>query len=95
MRSNLQRWERRLGEMKRCNSIAELVQKYGDAPHKVPQDGFEIWHYPLGAEAGMLYSIHVSVWPDQSSQIYMHLEPINIPDTAPGLPWWKFWKRRI
>jgi hypothetical protein len=75
--------------MKDCKSIAELVRQYGEAPHKVPQDAFEIWHYPLGAESGMLYSIHVSVWPDQSSQIYMHMEPTEAPDTAPR-PRWRF-----
>ena len=50
MRSNLQQWEQRLQQMKDCKSIGELLRQFGAAPHKVPQDGFEIWHYPLGAD---------------------------------------------
>jgi hypothetical protein len=94
MSLNLQQWERRLQQMRDCKRVADLVRQYGEPPHKVSQDGFEIWHYPLGAEAGMLYSIHVSVWPDQSPQIYLHMEPTDVQDSAPHRPWWMFWKRR-
>ena len=61
MSSNLHAWQRRLQQMKECKSIAELVRQHGE-PHKIPQAGFEIWHYPLGVAGGTLYSIHVSVW---------------------------------
>lgn len=80
--------------MKECSSIADLVRKFGEAPHKVPEEGFEIWHYPLGTDSGMLYSIHVSVWPDQSSQIYIHTEPTDVPDTPRRNPFWAFWRSR-
>ena len=86
MPSNLQAWELRLQDMKACTSIAELVRQFGEPSHKVPQDGFEIWHYPLGVAAGTLYSIHVSVWPDQTRKIYMHMEPSNAPDTPVQRP---------
>src|SRR5215469_14865023 len=86
MPSNLQAWQRRLQEMKACKSVTELVRQHGEPSHKVPQDGFEIWHYPLGVASGMLYSIHVSVWPNQSSQIYMHMEPTSAPETPTARP---------
>lgn len=91
MNGNLQRWTRHLIEIKGCKSVAELVRKYGEPPHKVPEDGFEIWHYPLGVASGTLYSIHVSVWPDRPFQAYMYMEPVSIPDT-PQPAWWRFWK---
>jgi hypothetical protein len=69
--------------MQACQSVAELVAKHGDPSHKVPQKDFEIWHYPLGVEAGMLYSIHVSVWPDGSRQTFLFFEPTNLPDSPP------------
>ena len=94
MPSNLQQWEQRLQQMKECRSITDLVRQFGEASHKVPEDGFEIWHYPLGADSGNLYSIHVSVWPDQSSQIYMHMEPTKVPDAPRQYPSWMFWRRR-
>jgi hypothetical protein len=86
MPSNLQAWQRHLQQMKACKSIADLVRQHGEPSHKVPQDGFEIWHYPLGVAGGTLYSIHVSVWPDQRSQIYMHMEPTSAPDTPAQRP---------
>src|SRR5580692_9297207 len=86
MYSNLQVWQRRLQQMKECKSIAELARQHGEPPHKVPQDGFEIWHYPLGVAGGTLYSIHVSVWPDQTSRIYMDMEPTSALDTPQEHP---------
>ena len=80
--------------MKKCKSVAELVQQYGEPGHKVLVDGLEIWHYPLGAESGMLYSVHVAVSPDQSSEIYMHFEPTDLPDTSVQSDWWRFWRRK-
>ncbi len=84
--SNLRAWQRRLQQMKECKSITDLVRLHGEPPHKVPQEGFEVWHYPLGVAGGTLYSIHVSVWPDQARQIYMHMEPTSLPETPVERP---------
>jgi len=91
MSTNLKIWERRVLEMQGCKGIADLVSKYGEPHHKVQQDGFEIWHYPLGAASGKLYSVHVSVWPDKC-QAYMFFEPTSLSDTPPLRIWWQFWK---
>lgn len=69
-----------------------MVRQYGEPGHKVPEDDLEIWHYPLGAESGMLYSVHVAVSPDQSSQVYMHMEPTHLPDTKVRANSWRFWR---
>jgi hypothetical protein len=90
MPTNRQRWEGRCLQMMKCKSASALVARYGEPPHKVQSDGFEIWHYPLGIASGTLYSIHVCVQPDQSARAYMHMEPSNAPDT-PQPAWWKFW----
>ena len=92
MSANLNAWSRRLVQMQDCKSIAELVKRFGEPKHKVPQSGFEDWHYPLGVEKGMLHSIHVSVWPDQRFQAYMFLEPTSLRDTPQPRAWWRFWK---
>lgn len=81
MRSNLPLWNYRLQEMQACKNATELVRRYGEPSHKVPHKDFEIWHYPLGVARATLYSIHVSVWPDNKMQIYMHMEPTNAPDS--------------
>jgi hypothetical protein len=78
--------------MKACVSIGDLVGKYGEPHHKIPQDGFEIWHYPLGVTSHMVYSIHVSVWPDGAIQVYMHMEPAEVRVIPRQRSWWKFWK---
>ena len=92
MASNLETWSRRLVAMQGCKSIADLVERYGEPHHKVRQDGFEIWHYPLGVTGGMLYSVHVSVWPDKF-QAYMFFEPTSLSDSPRQRAWWQFWKR--
>src|SRR5690349_532614 len=89
MSPNLQLWERRVREMQACRSVADMVARYGEPHHKVQQDGYEIWHYPLGADAGMLYSIHASVWPDGSRQVFIFFEPTDLPDSAPQDTRWQ------
>jgi hypothetical protein len=84
MAGNLKIWEQQLQAMKRCRNITELVSRFGEPHHRVQQQGFEIWHYPLGVASGMLYSIHVSVWPDQRSQIYLFFEPTDLADSPLG-----------
>jgi hypothetical protein len=91
--SNLQNWEKQAFEMRECKSLAELVARFGEPHHKEPQEGFEIWHYPLGAASGMLYSVHVSVWPNERHQAYLHMEPTNMAD-SPRRAWWQFWRTR-
>ena len=59
MTSNLQQWEKRVLEMKGCKMRSDLISNYGEPYHKVPQSGFEIWHYPLGVDSQMLYSMLV------------------------------------
>jgi hypothetical protein len=92
MASKLKLWQKQLEQMKDCASAAEIVSRHGEPHHKVPQQGFEIWHYPLGAESGTFYSIHVSVWPDQKMQAYLFMEPDTDVDVETARPWWKFWK---
>ena len=75
--------------MKDCKSVAELACTNGPPAHKDPQDGFEIWHYPLGAADGRLYSIHVSVWPDQAHQAYLFFEPTDLGDSSPPHARWQ------
>ncbi len=86
MSANLQAWTRRLAEMQKCQRAAELVAQYGEPPHRDPQAGFEIWHYPLGVADRMLYSVHVTVQPDQSCQAYMFFEPTDFADTPAQRP---------
>lgn len=78
--------------MKQCKNVDELVLHYGEAAHKLREDGFEIWHYPLGVTSNALYSIHVSVWSSESFQVYMHTEPTEASDTPLQPPWWMFWR---
>ena len=92
--SNLPEWHHRLHKMKECATLDALVTLCGPPHHKVQQAGFEIWHYPLGVEADLLYSIHVSVWPDQSKQVILYFEPASERDAAPRRRWWQFWKKK-
>jgi hypothetical protein len=87
--SKIPEWHRRLQKMQECKTLDALVVFHGPPHHKVQQQGFEIWHYPLGVESGMFYSIHVSVWPDQSRQTFLYFEPASIRRC-----WWQFWKRK-
>ena len=93
MASNRQRWEQQALEMRKANSLADLVKRFGEPPHKQQHAGIEMWHYPLGVESGWLYSVHVSVSPDQQFDAYMHLEPTSLAD-SPRRPWWQFWRAR-
>jgi hypothetical protein len=81
MSTNLQDWKRRVVKMQKCKLVADLVARHGEPHHKVQQTGFEIWHYPLGVASQTLYSVHVSVQPDQSCQAFMFMEPTDAPDT--------------
>ena len=87
--SNLEKWSHLLEEMKRCKSAAELVQAHGQPAHKLQHSELEIWHYPLGVDQGLLYTIHGAVVGDQLKQLYLHMEPTAdaIPPAKP--PWWK------
>src|ERR1700758_1199441 len=90
--SKIREWHQRLRKMQECKTLDALVALHGPPHHKVQQQGFEIWHYPLGVESGMHYSIHVSVWPDQSKQEFLYFEPASVQDTPPRR-WWEFWKK--
>jgi hypothetical protein len=91
--SSRQRWEQQALEMREARSLGELVTRFGEPSHKEQHLGAEIWHYPLGAESGWLYSVHVSVSPDQQFQAYMHVEPTTIAD-SPRRSWWRLWRER-
>ena len=93
MSANLKIWQRRVVKMQQCSRVSDLLARHGEPHHKVPQKGFEIWHYPLGVSAGMLYSVHVSVQPDQSCQAFMFMEPTDLGDSPAARRWWQFWKR--
>jgi hypothetical protein len=93
MPSQLPNWQKRLKQMQDCASVAELLAQHGEPHHKVPQDGFEIWHYPLGIEQGMVYSIHVPVWPNGQRQTYLYFEPTSDNVSIRRRPWWQFWKK--
>lgn len=86
--SKLPEWHYRLRKMQQCATLDALVTLCGPPHHKAQQGALEIWHYPLGVESGMVYSIHVSVSPDQSRQVILHFAP------APRRRWWHFWKRK-
>jgi hypothetical protein len=90
--SRIPAWHLFLQKMQECKSPDALVSLHGQPHHKVQQPGFEIWHYPLGVESGMQYSIHISVWPDRSMQMFLYFEPIN--SDFPKRRWWQFWKRK-
>lgn len=92
--SKIPEWHRRVQKMQECSTIDALVTLHGPPHHKVQREGFEIWHYPLGAESGMFYSIHVSVWPDQPKQVILYFVPTSGRDVPPRHRWWHFWKRK-
>jgi hypothetical protein len=71
----MKHWEKQALAMREAASIAELVERHGEPAHKETAPGMEIWHYPLGVADGKLHSIHVSVFPDRTFQVYMHMEP--------------------
>lgn len=86
MSTNLQNWELRLLEMRKCERVADLVARHGEPHHKIQHASFEIWHYPLGVASRMFYSVHVSVQPDQSCQAFMFMEPTELADTPAERP---------
>jgi hypothetical protein len=90
--SMIPEWGRRVHAMQQCKTLDALITRHGPPHHKIQHEGFEIWHYPLGAEEGMLYSIHVSVNADQSMQTFLYFEPAPKPKTSSPRRWWQFWK---
>jgi len=86
MVGNLKNWEPNGLEMQKGKRAADLVSRNGEPHHKVQEAGFEIWHYPLGVVSRMLYSVHVTVHPDQSCQAFMFMEPTNLPDSPAQRP---------
>ena len=87
--SNVEKWSRLLEEMKRCKSAAELVRAHGQPAHKLSHGEFEIWHYPLGVDQGLLYTIHGAIMGDQLKQLYLHMEPTADAIAPAKPPWWK------
>jgi len=71
----MKHWEKRVLAMRGAGSIDELVRRHGEPHHKESAPGMEIWHYPLGVDAGKLFSIHAAVFPDRTFQVYLHVEP--------------------
>jgi hypothetical protein len=92
--SKLPEWQRRLKKMQECHTLDALVTLCGPPRHKVQREGVEIWHYPLGVESDMTYSIHVSVRPDHSKQAFLYFEPAIARHSALGPRWWQFWKKK-
>jgi hypothetical protein len=72
-----QHWCVRLEKMKRCRTMSELVDQFGQPAHRVQVDNVEILHYPLGITGGFLYTIHAVNSSGDLSQIYMHMEPAS------------------
>ena len=77
MASNIQKWEQSAERMRAFKSAADMVALSGEPHHKIKHGGFEIWHYPLGVESGLVYSIHVCVSADQIKQAYLYFEPTS------------------
>jgi hypothetical protein len=92
--SKIPEWHWRVKRMQECSTLDALVTLCGSPHHKVQQEGFEIWHYPVGVESGMVYSIHVSVWPDQSKQAFLYFEPASTRKSPSRRRWWQFWKKK-
>jgi len=92
--SKLSEWQARLKRMQDCQTLDALVVLCGPPPHKFQHEGFEIWHYPLGVEGAMAYSIHVSVFPDQSKQAFLYFEPASARHSPSRRGWWQFWKKK-
>ena len=92
MSANLRAWERRVLEMQECKRVPDLLARHGEPHHKDQQAGFEIWHYPLGVAARMIYSVHVTVQPDQTCQAFMVFEPTDLCDSPLPRRWWQFWR---
>jgi hypothetical protein len=61
-----------LDRMKKCLTAEQMVSEFGEPAHKLPMGEMEVWHYPLGIEGGVLYSIHAVEEPGVFRQVYMH-----------------------
>jgi hypothetical protein len=70
-------WCVRLEKMKRCRTVSELVDQFGQPAHTIQTGGMEIMHYPLGITGGLLYTVHAVHNHGSVSQIYMHMEPAS------------------
>lgn len=68
-------WDRRVRQMKSCNSLDEIRRRFGDPHHFDDAGDMVFWHYPLGVIDTMLYSIHVAVINERPEQVYLHMEP--------------------
>jgi hypothetical protein len=90
--SKIPDWRHYAHRMQQCKTLDALITLHGPPHHKIQHQGFEIWHYPLGAEEGVFYSIHVSVNADQSLQAFLYFEPANNRKTSLLRRWWQFWK---
>jgi hypothetical protein len=66
--------------MKRCHTVKELVDQFGQPAHTVQTGSMEIMHYPLGITGGLWYTIHAFKSQDAVSQVYMHMEPASDHD---------------
>jgi len=75
--------------MSQCVTPDALVALHGPPHRKVQWAGFDVWHYPLGAEDGKMYSIHVSVRRDEPIQVVLFSEPVK----RTKIHWWQFWKK--
>lgn len=92
--TNIPEWHRRFQKMQECKTLDALVSLHGPPHHKVQHHGCEIWHYPLGVESGMKYSIRVSVMSAQLGQVVFYFELASVHDTPPRLSWRQFWKSK-
>jgi hypothetical protein len=62
--------------MQKCHTLDSLITLHGPPTHKTQKAGdIEIWHYFLGVESDMAYSIHVSIWREHPVQVFLRSEP--------------------
>jgi hypothetical protein len=65
-------WFLRLDRMKKCLTAEQMVSEFGEPAHKLPMGVMEVWHYPLGIDGGVLYSIHAVEERSVIRQVYLH-----------------------
>jgi hypothetical protein len=65
-------WCLRLDRMKKCLTAEQMVNEFGEPAHKLPMGEMEVWHYPLGIDGGVLYSIHAVEERSVIRQVYMY-----------------------
>ena len=68
-------WQRHIRRMNACSTVAELLDRFGEPPHRSGTGQKCIWHYPLRAAGGTLFSIHVSIAANKP-MAYLHVEPM-------------------